>query len=154
MTAYLNPDSLGGGGYKDIIHHRKHPCSQSWVNCSGDWIGCKDSYYWMQHSLAIPKSIKNKMKTHQCLILTFFFMFALLISTPPPQWTWVWVSSRSWCWPGRPGVLQHMGSQRVGHDWANELNWTADLSGMEVTQLQQEKNKSFFHLLPFLSPYK
>ena len=23
---------------------------------------------------------------------------------------------------GRPGVLQFMGSQRVGHDWASELN--------------------------------
>ena len=25
---------------------------------------------------------------------------------------------------GRPGVLQFMGSQRVGHDWATELNLT------------------------------
>ena len=25
---------------------------------------------------------------------------------------------------GRPGVLQSMGSQRVRHDWATELNWT------------------------------
>ena len=32
------------------------------------------------------------------------------------QWTWVWASSRSWWWKGRPGVLQSMGSQRVGHD--------------------------------------
>ena len=24
---------------------------------------------------------------------------------------------------GRPGVLRFMGSQRVGHDWATELNW-------------------------------
>ena len=34
------------------------------------------------------------------------------------QWTWVWVGSGSWWWAGRPGVLQSMGSQRVGHDWA------------------------------------
>ena len=26
-------------------------------------------------------------------------------------------------WTGWPGVLQFMGSQRVGHDWATELNW-------------------------------
>ena len=26
-------------------------------------------------------------------------------------------------WTGRPGVLRFMGSQRVGHDWATELNW-------------------------------
>ena len=35
----------------------------------------------------------------------------------------VWVNSRSWWWTGRPGVLQFMGSQSVGHDWATELNW-------------------------------
>ena len=37
-------------------------------------------------------------------------------------WTWVWVNSRCWWWTGRPGVLQFMGSQRVGHDWETELN--------------------------------
>ena len=41
----------------------------------------------------------------------------------PTQWTWVWVDSRNWWWTGRPGVLRFMGSQRVGHDWATELNW-------------------------------
>ena len=34
-----------------------------------------------------------------------------------------WVDSGSWWWTGRPGMLQLMGSQRVGHDWATELNW-------------------------------
>ena len=42
----------------------------------------------------------------------------------PIQWTWVWASSGNWWWTGKPGVLQSMGSQRVGHDWATELNWT------------------------------
>ena len=41
----------------------------------------------------------------------------------PTQWTWVWVNSRSRWWTGRPGLLWFMGSQRVGHDWAFELNW-------------------------------
>ena len=39
-------------------------------------------------------------------------------------WTWVWVNSGSWWWTGRPGMLRFMESQRVGHDWATELNWT------------------------------
>ena len=43
--------------------------------------------------------------------------------TSVTQGTWVWASSRSWWWTGKPGVLQSMGSQRVGHDWATELNW-------------------------------
>ena len=42
----------------------------------------------------------------------------------PMRWTWVWVNSGSWWWTGRPGVLQFMGSQRIGHDWTTELNWT------------------------------
>ena len=41
----------------------------------------------------------------------------------PTRWTWVWVDSGSWWWTGRPGVLQFMGSLRVGHDWATGLNW-------------------------------
>ena len=42
----------------------------------------------------------------------------------PTRRTWVWVNSGIWWWIGRPGVLQSLGSQRVGHDWATELNWT------------------------------
>ena len=38
----------------------------------------------------------------------------------PTQWTWVWVGSANWRWTGKPGVLQSMGLQRVGHDW----DWT------------------------------
>ena len=45
----------------------------------------------------------------------------------PTRWTWVWVNSRSWWWTGRPGVLQSMGSQRVRHDWATELNWNGPI---------------------------
>ena len=37
------------------------------------------------------------------------------------------LNSGSWWWTGRPGVLWFMGSQRVGHDWATELNWTEGL---------------------------
>ena len=40
----------------------------------------------------------------------------------PTQWTWVWVDSGSWWWTGRPSMLWFMGSQRVRHDWATELN--------------------------------
>ena len=42
----------------------------------------------------------------------------------PTQWTWASVCSVSWWWTGKCGVLQFMGSQRVRHDWATELNWT------------------------------
>ena len=41
----------------------------------------------------------------------------------PTRWTWVCVNW-SWWWTGRPGMLQFLGTQRVRHDWATELNWT------------------------------
>ena len=40
----------------------------------------------------------------------------------PIQWTWVWVNSGSWWWTEKPGVLQSMELERVGHNWATELN--------------------------------
>ena len=41
----------------------------------------------------------------------------------PTRWTWLWVNSGTWWWTGRPGMLQCMGLQRVGHDWATDLIW-------------------------------
>ena len=42
----------------------------------------------------------------------------------PTWWTWVWIGSGSWWWTEKSGMLQSMGTQRAGHDWATELNWT------------------------------
>ena len=57
------------------------------------------------------------------------------------QWTWVWVNSGSWWWTWRPGVLQFMGSQRVGHNWATELNWTKDLYNLISADDDDDKDK-------------
>ena len=58
----------------------------------------------------------------------------------PTRWTWVWVNSGSWWWTGRPGVLQFIGSQRVGHDsdwseafYSNRLWNRVELYGCEKT---------------------
>ena len=42
----------------------------------------------------------------------------------------VWVNSGSWWWTGKPGVLQVMGSQRVGHDYW--LDWTEHWGQLEA----------------------
>ena len=52
------------------------------------------------------------------------------------RWMWVWVNSGTWWWTGRPGVLRFMGSQRVGHDWVTELNWTETLSSIPLAFIQ------------------
>ena len=57
----------------------------------------------------------------------------------PTQWTWVWVNSGNWWWTGRPGVLQSMVSQRVGHDWATELNRSWWKRSIHYTLFKQEE---------------
>ena len=46
----------------------------------------------------------------------------------PTQWKWVWVNSGSWWGTGKPGMLQSNVSQRVGHNWVSELNWSSPYS--------------------------
>ena len=58
----------------------------------------------------------------------------------PTQWTWVWVDFGSWWWTGRAGMLRFMGSQRVRHDWATELNWTGTQGELQML-LEKKKLK-------------
>ena len=54
-----------------------------------------------------------------CEVAISWFWFAFL---------WLWVDSGSWWRIGRPGVLQFMGSQRVGHDWVTEQKGTEQMA--------------------------
>ena len=57
------------------------------------------------------------------------------------RWPWVLTGSRCWWWTGKPGVIQSMGSQRLGHDWPSELNLIA-----LHTQFLKSWSKSSPHL--------
>ena len=48
-------------------------------------------------------------------------------------------SSKSWWWTGKPGMLQSLGSQRVGHDWVTELNSLEGYHAL-IRKLQQLTN--------------
>ena len=58
-------------------------------------------------------------------------------------WTWVWVNSGSWWWTGRPGVLRFMGSQRVGHNWAIELNWAELIPPKKAIKISESIKTNF-----------
>ena len=60
----------------------------------------------------------------------------------------LWVNSRSWWWTGRPGMLRFMGSQRVGHDWATELNWTEPKTWL--TLVNAPSHSSFLRKVEYL----
>ena len=50
--------------------------------------------------------------------------------------------SGSWWWTGRPGVLQFMGQQRVGHDWVAELTeWQQELRQRGHTRGHTQKKE-------------
>ena len=51
------------------------------------------------------------------------------------KWTRVWASSGSWWQTWKPGMLQSMGSQRLGHDGATELNYVNLNTHMKVKVL-------------------
>ena len=42
-------------------------------------------------------------------------------------------------WIGKPGTLQSMGSQRVGHEWATELNWIKIRNSDDDTECKSEQ---------------
>ena len=65
----------------------------------------------------------------------------------------VWVNSGSWWWTGRPGVLQFMGSQRVGHVyWAAELNWTELKISSHIQKYIVIRRRNVFPLLQISPP--
>ena len=75
----------------------------------------------------------------------------------PTWWMWVWVNSGSWWWTRRPGVLQFTRSQRVGHDWATELNWT-ELNWCYCTAVNKLKSQwikiAYYSFLSHTFPLK
>jgi len=55
----------------------------------------------------------------------------------PTQWTWVWANSRRWWRTGKPGVLQFMGSQRIGNDLMSEQQLENAIWGFIVSTVQR-----------------
>ena len=62
------------------------------------------------HSHKQCKKVRFSLHPLQHLLFVDFLIAAILTG--------------SWWWTGRPGVLRFMGLQRVGHNWATELDWT------------------------------
>ena len=56
---------------------------------------------------------------------------------------------QSWWWTGNLGVLQPMGLQRVGHDWATELNWWSYRTVQHRCPFLHQREGSLFQKLLF-----
>ena len=53
------------------------------------------------------------------------------LDASPTQLTWVCTNSERQWRTEKPGMLQSMGSQRAGHDWATEQQWTEHLQKVQ-----------------------
>ena len=51
--------------------------------------------------------------------------------------TWVWASSHTWWWTGSPGMLQSMGSQRVGHWTVEQEQLNNNSKGNESREVKE-----------------
>ena len=67
------------------------------------------------------------------------------------RWTWVRASSGGWWWAEKPSLLQSMGSERVRHNWATELNWFAFFASLLQSLLNtlQLNCLQYFTEMPF-----
>jgi len=59
---------------------------------------------------------------------------------------WVWASPGSWWWTGKPGVLQSIGSKRVGHDRVTELTDMYNLMIWYMYILQNDHNSNLVNI--------
>ena len=57
----------------------------------------------------------------------------------PTQWTWVQANFRKWWSTGKPGVLQSIGLQRVGHVWVNKTTNNVLWSVQIVCQTSEQR---------------
>ena len=71
----------------------------------------------------------------------------------PIQWIWTRANSGRWWGTRRPGVLQTMGSQRVGHSHATELNWNPNPKWCSFKWDESKWKNHSFHYMDLLGSY-
>ena len=123
---------------KRVLHDIEVPLHQNLIYCLSHTAAWEQSLraIWDAASWAAVLVLPQIKLNSQLSSSTFFLVNRLKAGGEgddrgwdgwmalPTQWTWVSVNSGSWWWTGWPGRLQSMGSQRVRHDWATEVNWT------------------------------
>ena len=113
-----------------------------WVKSGSWWWAGRPGLLWSMGSQRVRHDLQTEL--NWCEELTYWtrpwFWERLKVGgegddrgwdgwmASPTRWTWVWVNSYSWWWTGKPGMLQFMGLQGVGHNWATELNWKVDFN--------------------------
>ena len=91
----------------------------------GEWNGYPLQYSGLKNSGILENSMDHKSRFGLSPLYSkdYALFYSVFDGWMASLTRWVWASSGSWWWTGKPGVLQSMRLQRVGHDWETELNW-------------------------------
>ena len=65
------------------------------------------------------------------------------------HWTWVWANSRRQWWTQKLGLLQSMGSQRVGHNWVTEQQQIVFIINL-ISVALRERHFKVLHVIHIL----
>ena len=99
---------------------RKSVLNIHWEDWCWSWNSITLATWWKE-----PTHLKRACFWERLKVVEGDDRMRLLMASQT-RWTWVWIWSRRWWWTGKPDFLKSMGSQRVGHTQATELNWTED----------------------------
>ena len=122
-------ESLGLQGDQTSLSKGKSVLNIHWKDWGWSWnfntlaTGCEDLTHWKRPWLKAGGEGDNRGWSGWM--------------ASPTRWTWVRASFGSWWWTGKPGGLQSMDSQIVGHDCVTEPNWT-EASLLEISILTVE----------------
>ena len=136
VQVYLKPGESGNGKFNLMILWGKDMATVSMIAPipTAFWICCREiqkrHYSSNFKSRSFNESWGKTCVSTSTIPLAYIEYRISAIQNLPWAFTWTVhltdsmdMNSGSWWWTGRPGVLQFMGLQRVGHDWATELNW-------------------------------
>ena len=107
------------GPWESLLLRKKICFFQDVISCKKSTVTPFSSFFLFFFFAFSYFSWGSQVKNTEvvCLSLLQWIMFCLT------QWTWVWENSRRWWKTEKPGVLQFMGLQEVGHNIATKQQW-------------------------------
>ena len=105
------------------------------VYCNGLYLSGLSWCFW---TAVLEKTLESPLDCEEIKPVNSKGNQSWIFSGRTDAGTWVWASSRRWWCTGKPGVLQSIGSQSVGHDWATEQQQLRNNENKQESNLQRK----------------
>ena len=151
-TPLPSPSPSHPSGSSQCTSH-EHPvsCIEPGLAIYFTYDNTHDSMLFSQIIPLLPSPTESKvcsfsLRLFSCLIyrvIVTIFLNSIYMRMAPYSSTLAWKIP----WMEDPGRLQSMGSIRVGHDWATELNWTENqFIQSQVSQKEKHQYSILTHI--------